>query len=412
MPSQITRKCAFTLLAAGVAACGDDATGNNRPASVALVAGDGQVAIGLTALPQSLTVRVNDAGGSPLPGVPVLFQPTGGGSVPQASVDTDAQGEASVEWTVGEPGSPQTLTATVAALTPVTFTATSTVAWVAVGCCEPNAIVTSLDGITWTARPTEFDRAFAVAFNGEQWVVAGQSDVLLATSPDGITWTERDVPIADFAMAVAWDGTQWVAGGCCTGNLATSPDGITWTERETALEYVLGLAGNGSQWVAVGFAPDHSIERSTDGVTWSPVDGGPEGEEAWGVAWNGTLWMATEGLAGRVYTAPDAETWTPQPILGTESAHAASWNGTMWLVSGSSGDVALSADAIDWTTHDTGLQSNYAAAWSGLQWIVVGSPVVSTRIATSPDGMTWTARPNPLLQGLAIAYARPLLPVE
>jgi hypothetical protein len=121
--------------------------------------------------------------------------------------------------------------------------------------------------------------------------------------------------------------------------------------------------------------------------------------------------MVTEGLSGPVYTATGAETWTER-TLGTESAHAAAWNGTAWLVSSSGGEVALSADAMDWTIHNTGLQSNSAAAWGGSQRIVVGAPLVDIRIATSPDGMTWTTRESPLLQGHAIAYARPLLPVE
>jgi hypothetical protein len=74
------------------------------------------------------SVRVNDQTGQPLPGVTVNFAVTsGGGTVGTASATTNAAGVASSgSWTLGPTAGQNTLTATVAGLAPVVFTATST----------------------------------------------------------------------------------------------------------------------------------------------------------------------------------------------------------------------------------------------------------------------------------------------
>jgi adhesin/invasin len=72
------------------------------------------------------SVKVTTSGGTAVAGVAVTFAVTaGGGSVTGGSATTNASGIATVgSWTLGAAGT-NTLTATVAALTPVTFTATA-----------------------------------------------------------------------------------------------------------------------------------------------------------------------------------------------------------------------------------------------------------------------------------------------
>ncbi|HEU4587995.1 MAG TPA: Ig-like domain-containing protein [Gemmatimonadales bacterium] len=103
-------------------------------AKVEKVAGDNQSAVAGNAVATPPKVKVTDAEGNAVKGVPVTFAVvTGGGSVnPSTPVNTDAEGfAAATSWTLGTTAGVNTLTATVAgdgvAGNPATFTATGTV---------------------------------------------------------------------------------------------------------------------------------------------------------------------------------------------------------------------------------------------------------------------------------------------
>lgn len=101
------------------------------PASVSIVAGNGQSAPAGAPVAIPPTVRVLDRYQNPVPGALVTFAVTGGaGAVSSGTVNTGALGRASVgSWTLGAEGA-NTLTATVAGTgitgNPATFTATAT----------------------------------------------------------------------------------------------------------------------------------------------------------------------------------------------------------------------------------------------------------------------------------------------
>src|SRR4051812_30577487 len=92
------------------------------------LSGDDQTAPAGTALSQPLVVQVSDAFGNPIAGVPIGWAAEGGGSVSEASNQTDADGRASVLRTLGPTAGIQTTTATSEGLagSPVTFTHTAT----------------------------------------------------------------------------------------------------------------------------------------------------------------------------------------------------------------------------------------------------------------------------------------------
>lgn len=97
------------------------------PAQVVVYAGDGQVAAAGTAVPVAPSVRVVDAFGNGVTGVPVSFSVgAGGGVVSGADRVTDSQGIASVgSWVLGTVVGPNTLHAVVSGLPAATFSATA-----------------------------------------------------------------------------------------------------------------------------------------------------------------------------------------------------------------------------------------------------------------------------------------------
>ena len=92
-----------TLTATSGQASGTAAvTVEQRATRIEIVSGDAQEAVRGTALAEPLVVRMTDQGGTVIEGMPVTFLPDQGhGSVSMTMVETDADGMASTEWTLG-----------------------------------------------------------------------------------------------------------------------------------------------------------------------------------------------------------------------------------------------------------------------------------------------------------------------
>ena len=96
----------------------------SRPHALRIVSGDGQEGEPGALLPGSLVVEVRDENGDLLKGIPVTFTVTeGGGTLTSTTAATDADGLAFTTLTFGPHPETLTVTATVAGLDPVTFTA-------------------------------------------------------------------------------------------------------------------------------------------------------------------------------------------------------------------------------------------------------------------------------------------------
>ncbi len=108
---------------------GDPGGGGNETLALSLLEGDGQSALGHTAVATAPAVRVT-SNGAPKAGVQVTFSVTqGGGVVSGATPVTGSDGVARVfAWTLGAPGDAQQLRATLSGATgsPVTFDANAT----------------------------------------------------------------------------------------------------------------------------------------------------------------------------------------------------------------------------------------------------------------------------------------------
>ncbi len=120
------RFCLFVLGGLVVNACGGGGNGGTGPTpnTIAVSAGNNQVAAAGTALPESLAVIVHDQGGAPLAGVNVTFAVTaGGGTVSPTTRVTDASGIAKTRRTLGPNAGTQTASATAGSLAPVPFSA-------------------------------------------------------------------------------------------------------------------------------------------------------------------------------------------------------------------------------------------------------------------------------------------------
>ena len=133
---QTTRRKRFDALDGAIAcglallfvnACSGDSTSPTaRATSIAVSSGASQVATVATSLASPVVVKVTDASGNPVEGVGVSFAPSAAsGSVSVAQATTDANGMASVTWTLGTLAGTDSMSVTAGALTPIALVATA-----------------------------------------------------------------------------------------------------------------------------------------------------------------------------------------------------------------------------------------------------------------------------------------------
>jgi predicted Ser/Thr protein kinase len=173
----------------------------------------------------------------------------------------------------------------------------------------------------------------AIVYANGQYVVVREKGAIM-TSLDGITWTPRVSPTTNNLLGLFWDGHQYLAGGD-QGTILASPDGIAWTNRVSGSDiHFYSFSHSSSCYVAVG---NDGICISTDSVTWTtPVT-------RWATAhipftactWNGTEFLAC-GLGldkfPTIYTSPDGNAWTLRDTTITNSLRAAiSINGEIYV---------------------------------------------------------------------------------
>lgn len=124
-------------------------------AAVTAASGGGQEGLPGHALPEPVTVRVDDAGGSPVEGVTVVFTAAEGhGEADPDVAVTDSAGLAATSWTLGGESGVQTLTASAADVAPAEIRAVA-------GEVEPpsdTALYSIVFNATWSAltHPTDF----------------------------------------------------------------------------------------------------------------------------------------------------------------------------------------------------------------------------------------------------------------
>lgn len=143
------------LVLAGLNACGsDNGTGTFVPAvptALAVTAGNGQTGFVTTPLSKDLTVAVTDANGLAVIGSPVVWTVnSGGGTLSDTTASTNAYGESTVTWTLGDTPGPQTVSVAAAGTPSLSgsFTATAV---------RPNFAIASGNNQTAAAQDTVTD---------------------------------------------------------------------------------------------------------------------------------------------------------------------------------------------------------------------------------------------------------------
>ncbi len=267
-------------------------------------------------------------------------------------------------------------------------------------------VMTSPDGITWTSQTSAANNSWLSVTFGEGLFVAvsitGTGNRVM-TSPDGITWTSRTSAADNSWNGVTYGNGMFVAvGSVGTGNrVMTSPDGITWTSRTSAADngWRSVTYGNGLFVAIADSGTGDRVMTSPDGITWTSRTSAAD--NSWrSVAYGSGLFVAVSstGTGNRVMTSPDGITWTSRTGAADDGWFAVSFGAGRFVAvpgSGTSRLVAISdASVIPTATTWTSRTSTGDDIWSG---VIYGSGLFvavsgSGTVMTSPDGITWTSR--------------------
>lgn len=210
------------------------------PAAVAVASGGGQEGVPGHALAESVVVRVEDAGGSPVEEVTVAFSAAEGhGEADPGMAVTDFDGLAATSWTLGSESGVQTLTASVADGVSAGINA-------AVGEIEPasdTARYRVTFNATWSAQthPTDFPSGSehfsplvgAVHSDSVSFWASGETasrgiEQMAETGGTGLLVNEIRAAMPDDALSI-------VRGG----GLSTSPASTTTSEIVVTLDHPL-----------------------------------------------------------------------------------------------------------------------------------------------------------------------------
>jgi hypothetical protein len=223
-----------------------------------------------------------------------------------------------------------------------------------------NRVMTSSNGITWTARSGNNYNANYVTYGNNYYIITTSSTGLgkVIYSTDAINWffvSGANINSGYWYGAIYANGLYVVCGTNSGNSIATaSTANGSWTTRSAPTNVWCSVTYGNGLFLCVANAGTNRVMTSSTGTSGWTANGGIPDNNWSSVTYGNSLFVAVanSGTGNRVVTSPDGTTWT-----------------------------ARSAPDYDWTSITYGNNLFVAVASSG----------IGNRVMTSPDGITWTS---------------------
>lgn len=192
-----------------------------------------------------------------------------------------------------------------------------------VACGEGGTILTSSDGVNWIARTSGTSKSlYGIAYGklyGAQgrdaFIIVGDGGTIF-TSTDGITWTPRSSGTTKWLSDVTYNdnGSFMAVGDYWT--VLVSGDGINWAQSGRGENGFLLDVAFGHNTYVVSIA--NYVLSSSSGYTWVPEFSGGSANWLYGITFgNGTFVIV--GANGKIFTSPDGDTWVDRSSGSTNT---------------------------------------------------------------------------------------------
>lgn len=228
----------------------------------------------------------------------------------------------------------------------------------------------SSDGIKWYSllvSDAYGESIYSIAYGNGIYMV-GSTSGKIWTSSDLETWTLRSSPTTNSIVGLEFGNGMFVMAS--TAGLWTSLDGITWASRSVPSFSFGSISLNclsfvGGYFFFVGTADGvgyYALSHSPDGITWSLAP---------------TLFTSGITLSGRV-----------------------AYGNGVYVVGGTSGQIWVSSDRINWVNSVTTSPGVFGASYSCKSIIFANQLFLAcganNKLAYSRDGYRWTQLPSSL----------------
>ena len=273
-------------------------------------------------------------------------------------------------------------------------------------------ISTSVDGISWTRRMAP--RVNELAYLNELFVGVGNS--MIFSSRDGVSWTATPIETQAFARLT---GVTYARGMFVV--VGTEPS----YEPEPPPAAVVLISTNGSDWISrdpgmlsspykiafgnevfVSVGAGGRIWSSPDAMTWTEAATGSASKAFWDLGFADGLFVAV-GDPSAIYTSNDGQLWTLRTTNIFSSFQSVTHGRGKFFTVGSGGGVLESRDGTNWVARNRGPQPRLLnCTYADGRFVAVGGGGgdVGSFILTSDDGFSWRAQPFPdvtYLRGVA-----------
>ncbi len=258
----------------------------------------------------------------------------------------------------------------------------------------------SSDGISWSPSTPGFSGASGVnAVRGIAY--SPELGLFVAVGPQGTggpTGTKGE-------FAISSNGSSWSVGSFGYAGGPVFVRAITWSSE---LRLFVAVGGNGNSGDAT------FISTSPDGTTWTTQSDpfSASFRSANCVTWSPQLGLFLLGADSTLLaTSPDGALWTPHTsgYSAGNAVSAAAWSPALGLfVIGSGGaGVRHSSDGINWFAASASVSDVIALTWSPELGLFLAGRLgaVTPRIATSPDGDTWSTHTSTMFTSSVSAVA-------
>ncbi|MFN2352367.1 MAG: WD40/YVTN/BNR-like repeat-containing protein [Kiritimatiellia bacterium] len=223
-----------------------------------------------------------------------------------------------------------------------------------------NTLLTSPDGINWTARtpPSPTNYLQHIAFGNNVFLMA--SSMSNWRSTNGTDWTPIDNGSGDglgSSLRLRFlNGNFWELRG--SSGIRRSPDGLDWTTLKTSpygTNRFYDITHGGDKFVAVGHDAQNNktlINYSADnGATWHNVPLSHDNRLR-SVAYGNGRFIAVGGYGyqhGLVMTSTDGTTWSTVTEAFEYILYRVIFDGELFVIGGDAGTMLVSSDGINWT---------------------------------------------------------------
>ncbi len=256
----------------------------------------------------------------------------------------------------------------------------------------------------WTLRTSAADHQWtSVTYGNGLYVAVAQSGTgtRVMTSPNGSTWTLRNSAADASWNSVTYGNGLFVA--VAPNAIMTSPNGITWTSRTSPsnLDWRSVTYGNGRflavsyvNGVPTGGTLSMAWMTSSDGISWTSFSSPPLiYEEAWiSVAYGNNQFLVINEAGPTVSISVDGQTFLSSTTSESGTFRSLTYGNGSFVGVGNFGVVYVDGGY----SRPLGLGVNWESVTYGNGlFVAVASNGTGNRIATSPDGVTWTLGTSP-----------------